>query len=274
MSVFSKSLGCWVCILFFSLVISNSRAQLREISRIEISATHIAVDNLDNVYVVSDKNELLKYDSTGNLLYRFANKNLGNKFRIDVSDPFRIMVFYPSFQQVVILDNTLSEIARYTFNEQFPVQITALAAAGSTGFWAFDQTNQELIKYTRDFFKGYRTGNLSRQTGKTIQLSGLYADENYVYLQSISEVLLFDQFGAFIKTVSIDKGRFLQVVQGKIVWLSGNGLEIMDVENGDVKSTPLSGSVEFKKVALGNKIMASVAATAVYIFGIPDAFAP
>src|ERR1700739_3471195 len=77
------------------------------VATIDVQADFFTTDNQSNIYIVKG-NELTKYNTSGKLLYKYSNKNLGNIDFVDASNMLRLLVFYKNFLQVVFLDNTLS----------------------------------------------------------------------------------------------------------------------------------------------------------------------
>src|SRR5205085_9497634 len=76
----------------------------------QIPFTEIAsftTDNLGNVYVVSE-NILLQFDNNGKPLNHYDEKNLGRLIRIDADNPLKLLVFYPDFAQINILNSQLA----------------------------------------------------------------------------------------------------------------------------------------------------------------------
>src|SRR5206468_842074 len=76
------------------------------IKSIPLHASFFTTDNLGNAYVV-ENNELKKYDPSGKLLSNYSEKNLGTLKFVDVGNPLKIILFYPDFQQINILDSKL-----------------------------------------------------------------------------------------------------------------------------------------------------------------------
>ena len=69
-------------------------------------------DPFRNIYAINDKEELLKFDEQGNLLFQYGTRELGPIQIVDASTPFKVIVFYEETNQLVVLDNNLSEISR------------------------------------------------------------------------------------------------------------------------------------------------------------------
>lgn len=101
------------CLLAFNFnAISQEYTLMAKIDTIAKIAT---VDNFGNLFVVTPQNELLKFNNTGKLLWNYSNRTYGEIKLLDVTDPLRVILYYADFQQIVVLNNNLSEIAKYNF---------------------------------------------------------------------------------------------------------------------------------------------------------------
>ena len=67
---------------------------------IRVQAETIMVDNISNVYTISD-DVIQKFDADGNFLKSYSNKNYGKITSVDAWNPMKIVVFYRDFLQMV-----------------------------------------------------------------------------------------------------------------------------------------------------------------------------
>ena len=86
------------------------------IAKIDTVAKIATVDNFGNVFLVTPKNEVLKFNPKGKFLWNYTNNNFGEITQLDVTDPLRVILYYAAYQQVVVLNNNLSEISRFSFS--------------------------------------------------------------------------------------------------------------------------------------------------------------
>ncbi len=260
----------FLLISFFLATTSSTFAQQKLVARIDTSAVLLAVDNLDNTYLVTPKNELLKYDISGKLKWNYSNKNLGKLAQVDVKDPMRILLFYPAFQQVVVLNNNLNEINRYSFLQDDSKQITLVTSANTNGYWVFDQNNLELLKLSNDFTDELKSGNIYQQTGEDLQPDLIQTDDQYVYLHDAKQggVLQFDRFGTYIKTILTDSLSYFQLNGNAIQYLSGNSIKKIQIQNYDTSLYPLPLQTQIKQAMQGNKILAILTEKAVFLYAL------
>ena len=104
------------------------------------------VDKMQQLYLLIGDNDLQKYDVNGTLLCRFNENNLGPISYVDVSNPFRILVYYDDYTTVIFLDRTLSEIQRNDLSDLDLPQVEALGTASDNNLWLFDNNTYTLKK--------------------------------------------------------------------------------------------------------------------------------
>lgn len=255
-------------LLTFSVFLTcvNVMAQLKVVAKIDTVAKTIYADNLDNIYLVTQSEELLKYNAKGELKWRYSNNRFGKLNSADVSDPLRVVLFYADFQQVVVLNNNLNEVATYSFSRNSNLMISALASANNNGFWAFDRTNNVLLKLSNNFSELTRSSNLYQLFDEVIVPKKMVATDQFVYLQkSDNQILQFDAFGAFIKPLPIDSLGDFNITINKIAYLQKGKIRYYNVATGENKIQDLPLDQEKRQVAVGNKLVAVLTEKAVFL---------
>ncbi len=254
-------------ILSLSLLFSiNSSAQIKQVISIDTLAKAVFLDNLDDVYVLTLGNELLKYNAGGKLKWRYSNTRFGKLSTVDVSDPMRIVLFYADFQQVVVLNNNLSEITNYSFARNGDLLVAAVAASNNNSLWIFDRGSNALIKLSSDFTAQTRSANLSQIFEEVISPKKLVTTNEYVFLQQKDNQLLqFDRFGGFLRVLPIDSVADFSVMANLIYYEKKGGLIKYNPFTFELTklTLPVLGAV--KQLAVGNKIIAVLTEKAVFL---------
>ena len=92
----------------------------RLVSEIELETDRfLGADELGNLFYMDDQ---VLYRKSGNREFSFSNFDLGEVSQVDVSNPFKILLFYKEFNSVIILDNNLNELSErldFTKETQF-----------------------------------------------------------------------------------------------------------------------------------------------------------
>lgn len=261
-----KSLVVWGMFFTCFLLSLYSKAQFKTIAQIDTVASAVFIDNLDFTYLLTTKDELLKYDQKGNLKWRYSNNRFGKIKSVDVSDPLRVVLFFADFQQVIVLNNNLNEIAKYSFARNGNLLISALASSNNNGFWAFDSNNIVLLKLSQNFTEDTRSANLFQIFDEVIILKKLIAADQFVYLQKKNnDILQFDRFGAYVKQLPIDSLTDFNITSNNIAYWRNNVLYTYNPVTLEEDKRELSVNYEVKQVAIGNKIIVALTEKAVFL---------
>ncbi|WP_410220912.1 hypothetical protein [Pedobacter sp.] len=256
-------LGTFISLLLFSNI---SFSQQKPIAIIDTPAKAVFIDNLDAVYLLTPKDELLKYDAKGALKWRYGDNRYGKVKSVDVTDPLRIIVFYADFQQVVVLNNNLSQILTYSFAYNSSLLVSAIATADNNACWIFETTSNSLIKLSSDFSENTRSANFYQLFDELVFPKKLLVANQHIYLQKPNnEILIFDGFGAFLKSLNLEGLTDFGIRNGKLTYMAGKKLHLYDLNSQNVTTAYLPVDVEIKQIALGNKIIAALTEKGVFL---------
>jgi hypothetical protein len=185
-----------------------------------------AEDSFHNKYSL-ENGQVIRFspDSTSDT---YSNRQYGPVAKIDVSDPFNIIVFFKDFGTVAILDNNLSEktiIPPHRLHDNdIPSQV---CFSSQHGFWAFFPNSFLLARYN---FRGNRavlSEDLSLRTG--INTEVLFMQENnerlFIYANGL---WVFDLHANFIFNLQQIRTPMIQVKESKIFYLENDRLFVYD----------------------------------------------
>lgn len=246
----------------------NAQYKLQPVFEIDTLAVSVSVDNLNNVYLVTRENQVLKYNINGKLLWNYSNKSFGKLGYIDVTDPMRVLLFYPAIQQAVVLNNNLNEISRFSFSEDASLLVTLIATANSNGFWVYDQLNQQLRKLTNQFGIESQSVNLYQQTGFALQPSAMHASDQYVYLYDQKKGLLqFDRFGNYLTSIKTGAIAGFQVRGDQLLVLKDKQWDCYSMDSPEWRNCVIFDE-KVLQVSEGNKRLAVLTNQLVKIYAI------
>lgn len=224
-----------LCFISFGIL---QDSKFRLIKSIPANSCYVTTDNLGNSYLLNN-NVLEKYDQEAALLKSYSNKNLGNISSIDASNPLKVLLFYKSFQQIIILDNTLSPSGNSIVLEVLGYNQTTLAClSNNNGFWIFNQQNSELIRFDMTLHKTQQTGNISQLTGFAVNPNFLMEQYDKVFLNdSLAGILVFDIYGTYNKTIPIKGLRHFQISNNHLIYFKEGKLKsynMRTMEEGEI----------------------------------------
>jgi hypothetical protein len=157
------------------------------------------VDALDNIYLLTPGYQLKKLDSNRDSVAVFNDvKRYGNPSYIDVSNPFKVLVYYKNFSTAVILDRLLTARNTINFRKQEIFSVKAITTSYDNNIWLFDEQDFKLKKIDDDGKLLFESNDM-RLLVENVPLPLQITDsENFVYLyDSTKGFYVFDYYGAF-----------------------------------------------------------------------------
>lgn len=214
-----------VCfIVFCSFVFQTAEPELH--IKFPEKNSHLEVDGFGNIYIITE-NEIVKYNATGILQKKFSTKRYGRIDFVDAMNPLKILVYYKDFQQLLFLDNQLTETSNMISLEKLGYEQASLVCSSSNNsFWLYDKQNNELSRFDAELKSLVKTGNLKRILDVDIKPNFMMEHNNYLYVNCPEEgILVFDIYGTFYKTIPLKKLREFMVVNGDVFYYENNTLK-------------------------------------------------
>ncbi len=188
-------------ILFFLLGTSFGFVQAQTAS--EPLATKIKIlemDRLGQLYLVNENQEVLKYSRNGQLLARYSNLQLGAVGTLDASNPFAILVYYPSFQKAIILNRNLTEVSLFDLQEFGFWEVPTVALASDNNIWLVDPLDNILIKVDAQGNRLVQSANILQQTGISPSILRIREVEQSVWMSTDQQFIWqYDVFGQWVQ---------------------------------------------------------------------------
>ncbi|MFO7923980.1 MAG: hypothetical protein R6U58_09840 [Bacteroidales bacterium] len=222
-------------------------------------------DHIENVYFV-DGHKIIKMETgTGNI-FEYGSFSAGHISSADVSNPFQILIFYRDFNRVVILDNKLSRMRSEIILSDLGIeQASLLCSSGKGGFWVFSDLDNRLVFFDQQLRDSHRSMIISSITGPHDKPLYMTEAQNQLFLYIPRKgILVFDRFGAYLKTVPYSGPESFQVTGEKIVFFHRGELLSMDIANNSITSLDLPGGIKIDNARVepkrlyilsGNRIM-------------------
>jgi hypothetical protein len=269
--IFMKNKLKIILFLFFLLIFTKTSVfgqEYKSLFKIDTPVKFIQVDPLQNLYVITPKNAVIKYDSTGRKIFAIEFKEFGAFDQLDVSNPLELVFFYSNLNQVLITDNNLNILRRIELVGS-PVQQFSVAARSSEGgYWLYDVTDAKLKRIDQN--KQIAKESQSLQSVGIRDLNPVYLIESlpWLYMSIPSTgILIFDSYGAYLKTIQIknvnkfqvlnieeksDAKELLETRNDHIIFLQDQKLNDYDLKSFEQKRVNLpffSGDVQDVKVS-------------------------
>ncbi len=211
-------------------------------------------DKLGNVFVLTTKNDIQKFDKKGKKLTEANFKILGDATLIDAGNPLEIYVFYKDQNKLVYFDNMLNYRGETDLYKTLGVNnIQAVCRSYDNGFWFFDPDNFKLKKADKQGVLQSESINLANIADTTLSPQMLLDDGKNVYLKTNSDrLLVFDILGNYIKTIPLEKFTSFQTREDKIIYSTSGDVFVYNPSTFEKDSYKVSMNSAFRETIFLN----------------------
>ncbi|MCC7402728.1 MAG: hypothetical protein IT214_14710 [Chitinophagaceae bacterium] len=177
------------------------------------------VDDLDNIYILSSRNQLKKLNQNGDSVAVFNDvKKYGQATLIDVSNPLKILLFYKDFSTIVVLDRFLSIRSTIDLRQQNILQAKAIGQSYDNKIWVYDEVENKLKKIDDDGKLLMETPDFRLLFGMAPNPRKIFDENKYVYLYDPAQaVFVFDYYGTLKNKILITGWKDFKVA-GKYIF--------------------------------------------------------
>lgn len=199
--------------------------------------TNFSLDNLGNVYLVSNNNQIKKlnqnFDSVGvfNDVRRFGKISF-----VDATNPLKILVYYKDFATIIILDRFLNNRSTIDLRSQNILQVQCISLSYDNQIWLFDELDAS-IKKVDDNGKVVLTSADFRMLYNDVPNPTTLIDANgllHLYNPKTGW-LLFDYYGAQKNKYAMLNWQDAQIVNNSLMGRNGNTLHIAQPQTLSIK---------------------------------------
>lgn len=205
------------------------------------SYSYLDVDVLDNIYLITEKNQLKKIRANGDSLAVFNDvKKFGNPTLLDISNPLKVLLYYKSFSTVIILDRFLAVRNTINLRNQNIFKVKTMATSYDNNIWIFDEQNISLKKINDEGKVLSETTDL-RQLFDTVPSPGQITDKNnFVYLYDENRgFYIFDYYGSFKNNLPFLNWKHIAVYGNKLMGFKGDTFYSYEINSFNLKSYKL-----------------------------------
>ncbi|OFX85302.1 MAG: hypothetical protein A2X00_00135 [Bacteroidetes bacterium GWE2_32_14] len=212
---------------------SDTISEFKWIKDITIKTESFATDQLNNIYSI-DKTGVVKISIEDQSRFSYSSKLNGNIHSVDVTDPFRILIFYKDFSRAVFLDNKLTELlSAIQLNDLGYFNVQAVGTSSRGGFWIYDQDVAQIVYIDKSLKESHRSSVLRDiiDNSSDKETLSLIEKNDFVYLGIPNQgIFQFDIYGTFLKKFPITDFFKFQVWGQSIIYFSNNKLKIYNTQ--------------------------------------------
>jgi hypothetical protein len=205
------------------------------------SFSYLDVDVLDNIYLITNANQLKKLKPNGDSSAIFNDvKKYGNPSLIDVSNPLKVLVYYKGFSTVVVLDRFLAFRNSINFRDKNIFKAKALATSYDNNIWLFDEQDFKLKKINDDGAILSSTNDWRQIFDEVPSPNSIQDRDGFVYLYDANKgFYIFDYYGSLKNNLPFLQWEHIAVSQNKLMGFIGNTLQSYELNSLTLKTYKL-----------------------------------
>lgn len=205
---------------------------------------YFTTDNLNNIYLIKGE-EISKYNYAGKFLLNYSNKRFGKITSTDATNALKILLYYKDFQQLVFLDNQLSQNGEPISLENLGLEQAELACTSfNNSFWIYNKQNNELVRFNENSQLIARTGNLKQLLQSDLKPDFMLEHNGFLFLNCPNNgIYMFDMYGTFSKIISIKELHDFQVSNNTLYYFNKNKFHSYDIKTLQENSITIRDSL-------------------------------
>jgi hypothetical protein len=206
-------------ILVFSQVHAQKDSGFVLVRTYEGDIADAAMDNLDNLYIVSSTGQIKKFNADGDSVGIYNQvKNFGRLQTIDVTNPLKILLFYKDFSTVVVLDRFLANMNTLDLRKSSILQPAAIGLSYDDHIWVFDEYDNKLKKVDQQGNRLSETADLRSVFSQGVAPQKIISDNGLVYLADTTNgIFIFDNYGSFKKRIALRNWQSIAVNSNRVI---------------------------------------------------------
>lgn len=201
-----KCIGFWAMLLGTTLM-APAQSDSVWVQKWAIPASNVQfffTDHLLQSYLLTPSQELIKYGPDGVEQFRYNNRRLGTLLRVDASNAFNLLLYYPDYQTALTLDRTLNKTGEWSLLSFGFLSVPVVGTSADNQLWLYDAADQRLKKIGGDGSVLVQSDNLMQVLGYSLQPTCLLDRGNLIYLSDPARgIIVFDAIGQYHYTIPL-----------------------------------------------------------------------
>lgn len=250
-----KTIFVIIAIIISQYAVAQTDSVFQLVKTITTNVAGIAVDNLDNIYILTSTGQLKKLDSNGDSLAVYNNvKRYGKLYSVDVTNPLKLLLFYKDFSTLVLLDRQLSVRTTIDLRRYNILQASAVALSYDNNIWVFDSYNNKLKKINEEGNLLLETPDFRMLFNTSVVPQQIIDQNGLVYIYDTAQgIYAFDYYGTFKRKIPITGWTNIRVINNTIFGMVNHTIQAYDMNTLLHYQQPLPAPLQlFDKYMIGN----------------------
>lgn len=211
-------------VLLYRPMQAQNDSSFRLLRSMRIDVADLAVDHLDNLYILSTSDQLIKYNARGDSAGVYNQvRRFGKLHSIDVTNPLKLLLYYKDFSAIVVLDRMLTPRTTIELRRYGLLQTSAIGLSYDNNIWLYDEYENKLKKINEEGTIVLETADFRMIFPESVVPQQIIDQNGTVYLYDPrSGVYLFDYYGSFKKKLPITQWDNITVAEPYLFGIQGN----------------------------------------------------
>lgn len=218
------------------------------------------IDNLDNVYILTNTDQLKKYNAAGDSVAVYNNvRKFGKIFSIDVSNPLKVLLYYKDFSSIVVLDRLLATRSTIDLRRKNILQVAAIGQSYDNNIWVFDSFDNKLKKIDDEGNVLLETPDFRQALGEALAPQEIIDQDKQVYIYDpVNGLYVFDRYGTFKRKIPLIGWTNVNITDKFIMGISNQSLQLYNVSTliQSQQNFPGNFTPYYRFYVRNNKLMA------------------
>jgi hypothetical protein len=218
-------------IVFAQLCFAQTDTVFKLIKTLPGEIADAAIDNLDNIYILTTTDQLKKYNASGDSIAVYNNvRKFGKLYSMDIVNPLKVLLYYKDFSSIVILDRLLSIRSTIDLRSKNILQVAAIGQSYDNNIWVFDAYDNKLKKIDEQGTVLLETPDFRQALGQAITPQQIIDQNKQVYLYDPTNGLfIFDRYGTFKRRIPVSGWSNVSVTDKYILGISNDALQAYNI---------------------------------------------
>jgi hypothetical protein len=212
-------------LLFIAVIFTeqNSFAQkdslFKLIKTINYPCVSFSVNNLGEIYLIGTDNQLKKLNEKGDSVGVFNEvTKYGKLTYIDAQNPWRTLLYYQNFFNLVLLDKYLNVVGSIKLPQRNIFRAKAISTSYDNNIWVYDEQEYKLKKIDESGTKLSETTDFRMLFDSVFTPAQILDHDGFVYLYDPAKGLYsFDYYGLFKNKLTFLGWKDIDIV-GKTIY--------------------------------------------------------
>jgi hypothetical protein len=197
----------------------DSLLKISLVKSIQGDIKDFTTDNLGNIYIITDQNQLKKFNQNGDSVSSFNDvRRYGHITSIDATNPLKVLVYYKDFSRLIVLDRLLNVRNAIDLRQQNIFQVKAYTSSYDNNIWLYDELESKLKKVDDNGKILLETNDFRQVFDSAPSPNSIFDKDGLVYLYDPFKGLsTFDYYGALKNNFQLRNITDLQVLDNNTI---------------------------------------------------------